>query len=510
MKNKLEISEPKGDSFLNWEGKESLETIDYYPAQIKEVYGDLQATAQNKLFWADNKKVLAHLLKNYREKIDLIYLDPPFGSNTEYKKSIKLKNSELKSNYTLIEKKQYDDIWKQEDYFQFVYERLQLMRELLSEKGNIFLHLDWRMDSYIRVILDEIFGRDNFVNRITWKSTNSPKVQSKGLGNQQNSIFWYAKNKEYMTWNQVYKPPTEEYKSRFSHNDQDGRGPYQTVPLVARGVQNTPGRKSFEFKGVEDKWLYSKEKLQEWWDDNRIYTTRNGNYRKKVYLKDCQGSPVSNIWVDSGVSPLQSEGYPTQKPESLLKRIVELGSNEGDLIADFFCGSGTTVVAAERLNRRWIGADINKEAIQTTRNRILTLEQSQLNLQIKSVKSKKSILLQRDDELIADEVLQVEIETEIKDNKLVLRLKDFHSQLVIDKIKAQQRKEIKIEDFTEMISGIYIDFDYKGKFNPTHLQIDDIQKEIIYEYSELGRHNVVLKITDVLGNEKVKKIEIKL
>jgi len=383
-----------------------------------------------------------------------------------------------------------------------MYERLQLIKELLSKQGSIFLHLDWHMDSYLRIILDEIFGQENFVNRITWKSTNSPKSQTRGLGKQQNSIFWYAKDKEEMTWNQVYKPSTEEYKSRFIHDDEDGRGPYQTVPLVARGVQNTPNRKSFEFEGLVDKWLYSKEKLERWWVENKIYITRNDNYRKKVYLKDCSGPPVSDIWVDKGVAPIQKEGYPTQKPESLLERIIKLASNEGDLIADFFCGSGTTLVATEKLNRSWIGADINKVAIQTTRNRILNLDK-EINLEVNAVKTNKVI----NDEILNSQSLESEIEVSIMKNEVLLVLDDFYSKPVIDKIEDLNEK-VDIEDFVQMISSIYIDFDYNGIFNPDYIRTQVIKKEIKYKYQESGEYKVAVQITDILGNELLEVMKI--
>ncbi|SKA02702.1 site-specific DNA-methyltransferase [Selenihalanaerobacter shriftii] len=455
------------------------------------------------MFLGDNRQVLAYLLNGYQKSIDLIYIDPPFSSNRDYNKSIKLKNTDLDIGYTFVEEKQYNDKWKLEEYLQFMYERLQIMKELLSEKGSIFLHLDWRMDSYLRVMLDEIFKPDNFINRIVWKATNSSKSQTKGLGKQHNSILWYAKDKDSMTWNQVYRPPTKEYKARFTYNDNDGRGLYQTVPLVARGVQNTPNRKSFEFNGVVDKWLYSKEKLEEWWEDNRIHETRGGNYRKKVYLKDCDGPPVSDIWVDKGVAPIQKEAYPTQKPESLLERIIELASDEGNIVGDFFCGSGTTLSVAEKLNRRWIGADINKVAVQTTRDRILNLN-SEVDFKVSTVSTNK---LYNDVENESGLKPTVNLKTKLVNKELTINVVDFYSPELIEKLQEQQQ-DVEIQDFIQVISSVHIDFNYKGTFNPTYIQTDKIEKEIQHSYQNSGNYQVAIQLSDILGHEVLRVIKV--
>src|SRR3989344_7710715 len=163
MKQKLQsIEKAKGRAMLTWAGKKPLESIEYYPAQEKEIYGNKKSPDFNKLFWGDNLQVLAHLLKEYRCKVDLIYIDPPFDSKAEYVQKIQIRDEEIKGEqHSLLEEKQYTDIWEKDEYLQFVYERLLLMRELLSDTGSIYLHCDWHRGAFLRLIMDEVFGEDN-------------------------------------------------------------------------------------------------------------------------------------------------------------------------------------------------------------------------------------------------------------------------------------------------------------------------------------------------------------
>ncbi len=180
--------------------------------------------------------------------------------------------------------------------------------------------------------------------------------------------------------NPIYREPDEEYLKSFIHDDRDGKGPYQTTALIAGGIQRTAGRNVFEFRGIKAPWLYSLENLERFWQEGRIYKTKSG-YRLKVYLRDMPGQIVSDLWVDKEVNPLQGQSqealaFDTQKPEALLKRIILASSNPGDIVADFFCGSGTTLAVAEKLGRRWIGCDLSKFAIQVTRKRLLDIHNS--------------------------------------------------------------------------------------------------------------------------------------
>ncbi len=339
---------------------------------------------KNILIWGDNKLVMSSLLKQgWAGKINLIYIDPPFFTGADFTIKTKVGDEQIEKAPSIIEERAYKDTWSGgiASYLKYMYERLVLMRELLAENGSIYVHLDWHVGHYVKVIMDEIFGYENFVNQIIWRKTNSPKAQSIGLGNQHDMIFVYAKNIKSFSMRPLFRSPDEDYLKSFRYDDHDGRGPYQTVALVAGGVQRTAGRKVFEFRGVKAPWLYSLEKLEKFWSEGRIFKTKSGMYRLKVYLKDIPGQPVSDLWVDKDVNPLQGQSqealaFTTQKPEALLKRIVLASSNPGDIVADFFCGSGTTLAVAEKLGRRWIGCDLSKFAIQVTRKRLLDIHNS--------------------------------------------------------------------------------------------------------------------------------------
>ena len=168
----------RGYPMLRWKGKRPFESTQYYPAQLKETYGDEVDGWRNKLYWGNNLQVMSHLLKTYRGKINLIYIDPPFHSDADYKKTIKLSGKEVKNDHTTFEEKQYTDIWTNDEYLQFMYKRFILMKELLTDNGSIYVHCDWRMNSYLKLILDEIFGKDNFRNEIIWKKYSGVKNQS--------------------------------------------------------------------------------------------------------------------------------------------------------------------------------------------------------------------------------------------------------------------------------------------------------------------------------------------
>ncbi len=329
-------------------------------------------TPSNLLYHGENLDVMECLLDNgLGEQFKLIYCDPPFfsGSSYRYRQQDELQQVDLLS---------YDDKWPGgiSEYLGFLQQRLQLMRKLLASEGSLWFHVGLKASHHVKMLLDDIFGEQQWVNQIIWKKTNSPKSQSRSFGNQYDVILVYAKNKRHFKLNSIYKEPSPEYLRNFSKDDGDGRGPYQTVALMAGGLQRPAGRKVFEFRGVKAAWLYSKEKLEQFWNEGRIYQTRSGRYRLKVYLKDVAGQPISDLWIDKEVAPIQgisSEylGFQTQKPESLIRRILLAASREGDLIGDFFVGSGTTVAVAQKLGRRWIASDFSSVAIHLTRKRLL-------------------------------------------------------------------------------------------------------------------------------------------
>ena len=366
----------KGFPELRWRGKMPYNHTRFFPAQKKESYGAADESGWlNKIFWGDNLQVMSHMLKQYRGKVDLIYIDPPFDSKAEYKKTIKLKGKDVSNDLNAFEEKQYGDMWNNDEYLQFMYERLIIMRELLSDTGSIYLHCDWHKAHHLRCIMEEVFGTERFINEITWKRTFAHGDMGQGakhLGRISDYIFIYSKSENYIL-NQLYTPYEDSYiKKHFSNEDPDGRK-WQSVSLTAPGGASK-GNPYYEFLGVKRYWQYSQENMKKLYDSGHIYQSKEGNVpRKKMYLDESKGIPLQDIWTD--IVPVQgganeNENYPTQKPEELLKRIIEIGSNKGDLVFDCFMGSGTTQAVAMKLGRRFIGADINLGAIETTVKRL--------------------------------------------------------------------------------------------------------------------------------------------
>lgn len=339
------VTQAKGRPLLQWVGKKPLESVQFYPAQDTEVYGDKEAKDFNKLFWGDNLQVLSHLLKNYRGKIDLIYIDPPFDSKADYVKKVQIRGEKVAgTGQGLFEEKQYTDIWERDEYLQFMYERLLIMRELLSDKGSLYLHCDWHKDGYIRLILDEVFGSDNFLNEIIWGYKTGGIPETGMFAKKHDTILLFAKSKGKNVFNNLLQ---KSYTATVPEPHTDsGKALGVLRDATCDACGNSPGGK------------YRMVQMRDWWDDiNSVY--RNDE---------------------------QSEGYPTQKPEELLSRIIEASSQKGDIVLDCFIGSGTTAAAAQKLGRKWIGCDINIGAIQTTTKRLNQIIADQQKEKAKSFK----------------------------------------------------------------------------------------------------------------------------
>ncbi len=338
------LSTTKGRAMLQWYEKSAPKSIEWFPAQEKEVYGNMNAKDWNKIFWGDNKQVLAHLLKDYRGKVDLVYIDPPFDSKADYVKRIKLNEKRLAGvDQSVIEQMQYTDIWEKDEYLQFMYERLIIIRELLSEKGSIYLHCDWHRNSYIRLIMDEVFGEDNFINEIVW----GYRIQGVGKttwARKHDTILLYSKSSNY-----IFKP----LKERVIYEK-----PFIDTQVQSSEIKNLSEKEEKEIAECLKKKNSLPLRLK-----NKLFDT----YFSDVYVRD--------VWDHDATKPLISGSseyvdYPTQKPEGLLERIITASSDEGDLVMDCFMGSGTTPVVAQKLNRKWIACDINKGAIITATQRI--------------------------------------------------------------------------------------------------------------------------------------------
>lgn len=382
---KFKFEPIKGYPMLRWKGKRPFTSTQYYPAQLKEQHGEETDGWMNQIFWGDNLQVMSHLLKKYRGQVDLIYIDPPFDSKADYKKRISLKGKNVENDNTAFEEKQYTDIWSNDEYLQFMYERLIILKELLSDTGAIYVECDPTRGHYIKIILDEIFGPNNFVNQIIWKRTFSHGDSGQGakhLGRLHDMILLYKKT-ESMKMNTVYTPYSEKYiKDFYRYTDDDGRK-YRLVSLLGPGGA-AKGNPYYEFLGVSKYWVYSKERMQRMYEEGLIIQTKpNSVPQRKRYLDEAPGVPLQDIWVDiNAVQGGANEncGYPTQKPEALLERIIEASTDKGDLVFDCFMGSGTTQAVAMKLGRRFIGADINLGAVQTTTKRLIKVA-NELNSQ---------------------------------------------------------------------------------------------------------------------------------
>lgn len=309
----------KGYPELHWTGKRPYRGTDYYPAQLKEKYGEMKDDWINKIFWGDNLQVMSHMLKEYRGKIDLIYIDPPYDSKADYKKKIELKGKSVFNDNNSFEEKQYSDIWTNDEYLQFMYERLIIARELLTEKGSIYVQMDEKRAPYLRLIMNEIFGVNNFQREIIWRIgwLSGYKTAAKNWIRNHDIILFYTKSSEF-TFNKEYIPYPEDYVRR------DGKRP--------EGIGYP----------IEDTW----------------------NCSSFDRMDSIQIMSFSN----------EKTGYPTQKNENLLERIIKASSNPGDIVFDCFMGSGTTQAVAMKLGRKFIGADINLGAIQTTTKRLLNIQ----------------------------------------------------------------------------------------------------------------------------------------
>jgi len=334
----------KGFPELRWTGKRPYRSTQYYPAQLRERYGEERDGWINRIYWGDNLQVMSHLLNEFRGKVDLIYIDPPFDSKADYKKKIKIRGKEVSTDSTTFEEKQYGDIWTNDEYLQFMYERLIIMHMLLADTGTIYLHCDWHKSHYLRCLMDAVFGPENFVNEIAWCYEDIGGRAVNYFKRKHDCLFMYGKSSE-RTFNIMRKRLSESTIKRYKpYFDENGQITYQSLKDSNPGVFK-------KLKGIP-------EDLSDVWLDIN------------------NGAPLSDWWTD--ISPLksgfsESTEYPTQKPEALVERIIKASSNPGDLVFDCFMGSGTTQAVAMKLGRRFIGADINLGAIQTTTKRLITL-----------------------------------------------------------------------------------------------------------------------------------------
>lgn len=324
----------------------------------------------NKLIWGDNKLILSSLKNGpMRKEIEaqgglrLIYIDPPFDVGADFSMDIEIGDGGDAESFTkkpsVIEEIAYRDTWGKgaDSFIAMIYERLKLMHELLAEDGSIYVHCDWRLSAHIRLILDEIFGIDNFQNEIVWKrgTMKGAKAVGKQMGRNHDTIFWYAKSEKAKYRTQYIEYSDKYVKDFFKYSDE--KGIYRIQPVGTR----------------------SDKSLEVFRKDGRLVENGGKIQGIKFYLNEMPGVALDDFWydiTDLGTATVSEENlqYPTQKPEKLIERIIKSSTDEGDLIADFFCGSGTTLATAEKLGRKWIGTDLGKFGIHTSRKRMVGVQ----------------------------------------------------------------------------------------------------------------------------------------
>ncbi len=329
----------------------------------------------NLLIQSNNLIALKKLITSFNlaGKIDLIYIDPPFATNNVFTITDDRANTISNSNNGTIA---YSDILTGHNYLEFIRERLVLLKMLLSERGSIYLHIDYKIGHYVKIIMDEIFGAQNFRNDITRIKCNPKNFKRKGYGNIKDMILFYSKSND-LIWNEPKTKYTEADKYRlFPKIDKDGKH-YTTIPLHAPG-ETKNGKTSKLFKGLNPPpgrhWRSDTDILEQWDKDGLIEWSSKGNPRKKIYFEEQEGKRLQDIWE---FKDPQYPIYPTEKNIELLDTIIKTSSCEDSIILDCFAGSGTTLKASQNNNRNWIGIDQSEESIKSI---IKKLNMSENNL----------------------------------------------------------------------------------------------------------------------------------
>ena len=322
-------------------------------------------------------------LKDQGIKADLVYIDPPFASGADYAKKVYIRRNpkvaeaiaqaereldieELK----VFEEKMYGDVWDKEKYLNWMWENLMAIKSVMSETASIYVHLDWHIGHYVKILMDEIFGEDNFRNEIIWKRSTAHS-DSAGFANLHDSVFYYALC-ENSTFNTQYVPYSQDYIERYYRSEENGRR-FLDRDLSAKGLQG--GGYSYSWKGKEGYWRCPITTMERFEQEGRLYYTSTGTPRYKQFLDEMPGVPAQDLWTDIFAVNSQADervDYSTQKPEALLERIIKASSNEGMLVADFFGGSGVTAAVAHKFGRKFITSDIGLNSIQTMRDRLIS------------------------------------------------------------------------------------------------------------------------------------------
>lgn len=450
---------------------------------------------QNLLIWGENKLVLKSLLKEFKNKISLIYIDPPFATGGNFNFKI-----QIGEDGKIIDSTAYKDKWSDglDSYLDFLYERLLLMKELLASNGSIYVHLDWHISHYIKLIMDEIFGNENFRNEIVWAYPAASVKTRRFFIRSYDTILFYSKSDNYI------------------FNDE---------PNIYMEYSNRV-----------------KNALKK--DEHGVFYYRGGSHNgkklsRKVYIEQ-EGIFPRDVWNDIPyvrANTLEYQGFSTQKPERLIRRIILASTNESDIVTDLFCGSGTTLAVAEKLGRRWIGCDSNKHAIHMAKKRILSLSESNdiLNWKKKYQRDPRSFKIlaiekknemdsipigflrkanNKEKKLEIKEIPNLNVALHQNGNKIEVELVDYKLpfiNLISDKVKEN------IKSFSDWIDYWAIDFIYKNNvFKNIWCSYRTPKSRIIslksdsYQYNEPGNYRVVVKTIDIFGIEITKNFEINI
>jgi len=400
------LFEDKREVELVWNGKSSevsnivlpfqvIEQVDEPRAEkdtrLQMTLFDLDARGRqlkgwtNKLIWGDNKLILSSLKNGpLREEIEkqgglkLIYIDPPFDVGADFSMDIEIGGDTFTKKPNILEEIAYRDTWGRgaDSFISMIYERLILMRDLLHEEGSIYVHMGPNVASSVEAVIREMFGSTGASATITWKRVTA-HGDSQRWGITHDAILWRTKNERYI-WNPQHEPYSDEYLSRFTLKTADGRA-YQLDNITS---PNPRPNMMYEWRGCSPPtmgWRYELATMERLFTEGKIEMPKKagGRPRLRRFLDVSKGVPVGSVWVD--IAPVNSQAkedtrYATQKPETLIQRILKASSKEGDLVADFFCGSGTAAAVAEKLGRKWIVSDLGKFAIHTTRKRLIDVQ----------------------------------------------------------------------------------------------------------------------------------------
>ncbi len=517
--------QPSGRALLTWDGKYLPPFVSCPKVNLVEEFvvgrqmgADPATTAHgNCLYHGDNLARLAHLLDSgLRGQVRLIYIDPPFDSSADYVRKVRLRDERASQVGRKVE---YSDTWTGDSYLQFMYERLLLLRELLSEDGSLWLHCDYRQVHRLHLLLEEVFGSENYLNTISWRSqvTRGAKVNAFYFPYSTQYLEIFAKNRRAPTlWRPQRKHVVFTRRQAAAQFMEDEGGFFRT---------SDPGTYSFE-RLVE---LNRQDRLYAPYDgeilvdvdQRRVYCSNGGNIGVKYYLTEVDNNRyavargVDNLWDDIpglGTTPGEDVGYPTQKTEALLRRVVDASTDPGDLVLDCFVGSGTTVAVAEQMGRRWIGCDANYGAVQTTRRRLQRLLQG-------SKKGRFALFaVAQECESSAAPACRAVLAVEIEIGRLSgepttieVIVRDVQSPAAQPQPASNVRGTT--DDWRAIVDAIEIDPDYDGEvFRPQVVDAPQPKRERVtgrYSMSAANETAVVaVRITDIRGSEELVLVDV--